>query len=430
MAGIFAPLFCLAVAQAATVADLPGTRREEAGWVYLKLAGSPRHIGKEYGRLAKVEIQDAHAALKLSLKENTGKDWSWFRDTSKAIYWDKIDKEYQEELAGQAEGLTQAGFKADTWDVLAFNSYIETEGYYIPSLQNKPSNKEACSAFVSTGSATKDGKVVMGHNLWWDYRMGQRFNFILDVTPAKGNRFVMDALAGFIHSGSDFAINSAGILITETTISGFAGFDTKGIPEFMRMRKATQYANSLDEFAAIMKKGNNGGYANTWLLADTKTNEIGKLELGLKNVIFATATDGSFVGSNFPENPKLIAEEIPGGWDSGDLANGCERRRARWKTLLRENDGQVTDEKAKAFLADTYDEVLKKNVASGGVLCGKGPLSGAINSKVVTADLAGKMSFWARMGVSDGSERKFGANRPAMLRDIPSQPWVFFRPEK
>ena len=35
-----------------------------------------------------------------------------------------------------------------------------------------------------------------------------------------------------------------------------------------------------------MREGNNGGYANTWLLADTKTNEIGKLELGLKNVIF------------------------------------------------------------------------------------------------------------------------------------------------
>jgi hypothetical protein len=102
----------------------------------------------------------------------------------------------------------------------------------------------------------------------------------------------------------------------------------------------------------------------------------------------------------------------------------------RWKTLLRENDGQVTDEKAKAFLGDTYDEVLKKNVTSGGVLCGKGPLSGAINSKVITAALAGKMTFWARMGVSDGSERKFGANRPAMLRDIPSQPWVLFRLEK
>ena len=32
-----------------------------------------------------------------------------------------------------------------------------------------------------------------------------------------------------------------------------------------------------------MLDGNNGGYANDWLIGDNKTGEIALLELGLKN---------------------------------------------------------------------------------------------------------------------------------------------------
>ena len=66
-----------------------------------------------------------------------------------------------------------------------------------------------------------------------------------------------------------------------------------------------QYSESLDDFVRMMKEGNNGGYANTWLVGDRKTNEIGRLELGLKYVTFDRTRDGYFVGSNFPINPKL-----------------------------------------------------------------------------------------------------------------------------
>jgi len=44
------------------------------------------------------------------------------------------------------------------------------------------------------------------------------------------------------------------------------------------MRRATQDASTIDDWCAIMKKGNNGGYANAWLLGDVKTNEIARLE--------------------------------------------------------------------------------------------------------------------------------------------------------
>ncbi len=43
-----------------------------------------------------------------------------------------------------------------------------------------------------------------------------------------------------------------------------------------------QYASSIDEYVSIIKEGNNGGYANDWLVGDRKTGEIAYLELGLR----------------------------------------------------------------------------------------------------------------------------------------------------
>jgi hypothetical protein len=296
----------------------------------------------------------------------------------------------------------------------------------------------SCSAFVATGSATADGKVVMAHNLWWGYLIGQRFRVLLDIHPHRGRRVMMDALPGFIHSGSDFAINSAGMMLTETTIGGFRGFDERGLPEFMRMRKAIQYAGSLDEMVRLLRQGNNGGYANTWLMGDARTNEIGKLELGLKNVVFYRSQDGAYYGANYPEDAKLAEEECEPG-SANDRS--CVGRRARWKALIAEYRGKIDAEKAKAFLADTYDEVAKKLGASHATLCGRGDLdslsgygpSGAVNSKVVTSKLARAMRLWARMGFSDGSTLEANSyfnrvpeNRwmAPYLHDIPSQPWT------
>ena len=175
-----------------------------------------------------------------------------------------------------------------------------------------------------------------------------------------------------------------------------------------------------------MRDGNNGGYANTWLMADAKTGEIGRLELGLKVVRYDKKKDGAYVGSNFPQDPELIAKEIPGGWDPNPKTNECEQRRARWGVLLAENKGKVDAEKAKTFLADTYDMNKGKDAPSGGTLCGMWGGGGAVNSKVCTADMALKMSLWGRMGVSNGATLKLATPSNPYMRDIPTQPWSKF----
>lgn len=402
------------------------SREDKGGWIILHLAGSPRQVGYQHGALASTEIPDAIAAVKLVVQGH-GKDWDWLRTTAHRLFWDKLDREYRQEIAGIAEGADAKGDTIDSDDILALNSYIEVMDYYLPVSDAKVLNQAAtsraplaCSAFVATGSETKDGNVVIGHNFWWDYLTGERWRVVLDIKPEKGRHLMMDALPGLIESGTDWAINDAGIAFCETTISGFVGFDPDGLPEFERMRKAIQYSGSLDDVARIFRSGNNGGYANTWLMADANTKMIGKLELGLKNVTFVVSKSGYYVGSNFPENPKLIAEETP-DYSTG----GNERRRDRWIAHMKASVGNVDDSLAESFLADTYNDNTKRNDGhGGGALCSKGGFSGAINAKVATAEDIKSMRFWGRMGIPDGSDLVGSKASTSLLHSLKGQAWT------
>ena len=119
----------------------------------------------------------------------------------------------------------------------------------------------------------------------------------------------MDGFPGIIVSDDDFGINSAGLMITETTITGFDLFDPNGVPEFVRARKAMQYASSIDQFVEIMLEGNNGGYANDWLLADNNTGEVARFEIGAEAASGLAQQRRLLRGANFPSDPELIKKE-------------------------------------------------------------------------------------------------------------------------
>ena len=341
----------------------------------------------------------------------------------------------------------------DVWDIVAMNAWLELPYYDKFLSKGTPASTGAagpgdhCSAFVATGSYTKDGRVVIGHNNWTSYSSGERWNIVFDILPAKGSRIMMDGAAGLIHSGDDFGVNQAGILITETTISGFSGFDPNAVPEFVRARKAMQYAASIDDFARIMKDGNNGGYANTWLVADRKTNEIASLELGLKNVTLLRTKDGFYVGSNFPSDPKLVKEETD--FDVNDKGKSENARHARWLALMDQNRGKIDVAAGQKFLGDHFDSYEGKTDASERTLCGHIEVSprgmgtwqapyapaGAVQNKVTDAAGAEKMSLTAALGHSCGISYKSTehlAKHPEfawmkdILRDMPARGWARF----
>jgi len=428
------------------------SRYEKDGWIFVHLEGSPEEIGYQHGYTLASEIIDMRNAMAVMNEDNTGKKWDFFREEALKLYWSKTPLEYQTEIDGIVSGVNArlGEGKIDRKDVLAMNAELEMPGYYVPWLENQkdPKPEGHCSAIVATGSWTTDGKIVMAHNNWSDYVLGERWNIILDIVPEKGNRIIMDAPPGFIHSADDFFINSAGIIVTETTITQFAGFDTAGVGEFVRVRQAIQYASSIDEWVKIMRDGNNGGYANNWLIGDNKTGEIASLELGLKNTPLERTKDGCFVGANFPKDKKLLAEETT--FDTTIVNSSPNARKVRWNEIMKEYKGKIDIEAAKNFMGDHYDAVNKKEEASTLTLCGHGETdaggvacwdeppfypAGAVQGKATDGTLAADMKLWAIMGHPCGEAfiaADFLAKHPEFnfmkdyLRDMPSQPWSLF----
>src|SRR5690606_5892383 len=84
--------------------------------------------------------------------------------------------------------------------------------------------KSHCSAFIATGGATADGKIVIGHESFTEFWNGQYMNIVLDITPEKGQRMVMQTSPGWIASMTDFWVTGAGLVIVETTLVGFQGY--------------------------------------------------------------------------------------------------------------------------------------------------------------------------------------------------------------
>ena len=448
-------LFSAARSQRADPRLSKASREDKAGWIAVHLEGSPSTIGFQHGYLLAPEIDNLLKTLKYYLGHSTGKDWDFYRAAVKKLFWAKIDKEYQEEITGICEGLKAHGKKYDVYDLVVLNGNIELAQYYVPWLAEKAHPGSAdnkapgnCSGFIATGSYTADGKIAIGHNNWTDYILGERWNVIADIVPDKGNRLFMDCMPGLIHSGDDFVVTGGGLLITETTITQFKGFDESGIPEFVRARKAAQYANSIDDFVQIMIRGNNGGYANDWLVGDTKTNEIARLELGLKNHRVWRTKDGIYTGSNFPSDQKLIAEETT--FNPADSTTSPNTRRRRWENLTEQYKGRIDAATAQTIEGDSYNELTRAREASRCVLAGRVDTDpkgcpewdwppfypgGTVQGKVTTAALAKDLKFWAHMGNPSGEDfiaAPFFQLHPEFnwqalyLHDMKSNPWTLF----
>ncbi len=433
---------------------LAGAHRfERDGWVYVHLEGSPDRIGFQHGALLAPEIDDLLRVMKPFLEHSTGRNWAFYREASEKILWPGIDPEYRREIDGIVAGLASRGVAADRWDIVALNANQELPYYYVPWLDRRegktPSSHAPgnCSAFIATGSYTADGKIVIGHNSWTNYVIGTRWNILFDIQPESGSRILMDGLPGVIASDDDFGVTSAGLVITETTIAQFEGFDPKGKPEFARARKAMQHARSIDEYVAIMLDGNNGGYANDWLIGDIKTGEIALFELGLKNHMVKRTRDGCFYGANYPESPKLRREETR--FNPDNKASSPNARRTRWEQLMAEYKGKIDVYLARRLETDDLDAFTGRRGANERTLCGRVEISprgvpewdwtpyypgGTVQSKVTSAALAGRMTLWAEVGHhgSDFLAGPFLEQHPeyhwmhGLVKDMKAGPWSLF----
>jgi hypothetical protein len=439
------------------------SRSDVNGWIWIKSGGAPFARGFQHGYLVADEFKDAWRVYDAMTLQTMGLGMDFFVEKAAEMHKPKIPKEQLDEMSGIAAGLTKAGVPTTLDQIIGWNAYMEITGYWWPTVATQykavapgaqgSQAKSHCSAFIATGSATTDGKIVIGHESFTEFWNGQYMNVILDITPEKGNRVVMQTSPGWIASMTDFWVTGGALVVVETTLVGFTGYDTTKVPEYVRAREASQYATSIDEWVKLMDAGDNGGYANAWLIGDLKTGEIAKYEQGLIYTNLQKKSDGWFFGANVPDDPRIRNLESS---DVGfsDIRQQTGARRMRWPQLLTENYGKIDATIGQKMLGDTFDVYLMRIEPSSRTISSHYDTdpqpfvsdpnavwnvpfypAGSVDGKVTTAEAGKSMSMWGRFGRADGLEfdaEQFLAIHPqwnwqeGYLKSRPSQPWTYF----
>jgi uncharacterized protein CbrC (UPF0167 family) len=436
------------------------SRNDINGWIHLKIAGAPFERGFQHGYLVAAEYADAIRVYEAMTYQTMGFEYGFFVDKGVEFHKSKITPELTEEMEGIAAGLSAAGVPTTLDDVIGWNAYMEITGYWWPTVASQYVNdapdgnrKSHCSAFIATGSATTDGRIVIGHQSFTEFWNGQFMNVILDITPTDGHRIVMQTSPGWVASMTDFWVTGGGMVVVETTMVGYEGYDTTKVPEYVRVRNACQFATSIDEWVKLMDTEDNGGYANMWLIGDIKTGEIADYEQGLIYQDLKKKTDGWFFGDNAPNDPRIRNVESS---DTGynDVRQQTGARRVRWPQLLAQYEGRIDEQIGQTMLADTFDPYLGYTNPSSRTICSHydvDPMyyvsdpnavwnvpfypAGSVDGKVTTAAAAEEMTMWGIFGRADGAPfdaEEFLRLHPqwnwqeGYLESRPSQPWTEF----
>lgn len=460
------------------------------GWWHVGIKGNAFDRGFQYGYLIAPDFKLAWKDSWSMTYLTTGVPYSSWQKAALEQTKDKIPAELRQEMEGIAKGLNTAGLHVTLADIITWNDMIELTGYWWPSvgmhnytkwvdpglinasafpapytkaemdsnnieLSKNSANIEGakgnCSAFIATGKATDNKGIVIGHETFNDFWSGQFSNVILDITPDKGYKMAFQTAPGMIESGTDFWETGAGLAVVETTLANVMDWKAGGIPEFIRVREASQYANNIDSWIKLEEKGNNGGYANTWLIGDINNNHIAKFGQGRVYQYFNELKSGYFTGENVSVDPRL--RYIEGSdVDYNDIRQQEGARRLRWIQLMHKYNGKIDVAVGQKMLGDTYDVYLNKIDASSRNICAEydkdsqpyvsDPAAvwnvpftpaGSVDGKVANSNDIKNLTISARFGRANGApfdakafikaHQQWGWQSGYLL-SRPSEPWT------
>jgi hypothetical protein len=428
----------------------PAYRYPQAGWIVLHVEGEPYERGVQHGRLLAPEIAANVRCLAAYYGSRAPADsWKHTRTLVNSQFLRRFGKEVLEEMKGIADGASAAGARyegrnLDIVDIAAINMVNELdsldgamdatptglEGLHLTPESLKPQARAPtpaprlarathCSAFAATGPATKDGKIVFGHITMYDLYPANFYNVWIDLKPSKGHRFVMQSFPGGMHSGMDYAINDAGLLMCETTLDQ-TQFDPKGTPLCARIREAIQYADNVEKAADILRKDGNGLCSTEWILGDLKNNEIALLALGTRKSRFLRSsknewfgeTKGFYWSCNNTKDIDVRLETVGSteGRPSPAAVFVPSKRDMVWVQKYEKNKGRI-------------DADFARDVLSTPTLVA----ASAVDAKFTTADMARDLRSWATFGPPTGKtwnptfkeRQQFPEIRPLV-----SNPWT------
>jgi hypothetical protein len=451
------------------------SRHDNNGVIKLKLIGTVYEIGYAHGVLLKNEISEMMSMYRFHIPYLYGRPLSFFVKLACDFFLPVVKRRYPE-IYREMKGIAH-GSGTPVQHILFINSSLSLESLYMnlpavlqtssPRIQQRYRNflssstlspkrldvmytNERCTAFIATGSYTKDGNIVCAHNTNGRYIETQYFNVVAEIRPKTGYAFTMQTAPGYIFSGTDIFVTSAGIIGTETTIKHFKAYELRD-PIFCRIRKCMQYGDTLDDYIEILLANNSGDYACTWLFGSIKTKEIVSLELGLKYHNLQRTKDGVFIGTNTAYDARIRNLECSDDAARlhGDIRTSNWARHLRLTNLIATHRGQLDLVIGSKILADHYDSYLKRVNASARSICKHCELddckhsadpelapfipTGSVDAAVVDATIASQLSFLFRFGSSCGepfSKKEYFLKNPQWqelypyIKDRPSRPWI------
>ena len=293
----------------------PAFRYEDRGWIFVHVEGAPYARGRQFGKLVSDEI--AAYIQKLSIRRDA-KDpahgWAALRTLADALMLRRFDPEFLEEMKGIADGAAAAGAEVHGRKVdLARRRHDElrdrprldggrppgdAERRHRPDASSRPrTSSPSPTASTSARRSPRPGPPPptaapsSSRSSCGTATPASTSTWSLDVVPEKGHRFVMQTFPGGIHSGTDFYMNDAGILIGETTVAADPVRRRRARRRATASARPSSTRSSIDEVAAILREKNNGMYTNDWTLADVKRDESAILLLGTAQSKLWRSTD-------------------------------------------------------------------------------------------------------------------------------------------
>ena len=415
--------------------------KPKKGWKLITVSGSAKERGFQHGNILSQELSKLVEVLSYDLKNRCHMSLDDYLKLCERLarpYFDqhKCCAEWKEELEGMVEGALSKGVIITADFLFAWNMYLGMDPYF----KNSKKKMDHCSAFIATGDATKDGKIVMAHNTHCEFIWATFSNIIQRVNPAKGNSFIMQTAPGLLCSSTDWFLCSSGIIGCETTIADTNYMPSFGKPYFCRIRECMQYAESLDDCVKIMRKDNAGDYPCGWMFGDTNTNEIMMLEVAKTVAEPRRTKSGVWYGANFAQDSTIRDEQTNNDLEIHNLSTSIGSRNVRLDWLLNKVYwGKIDDSNAKKIIADHFDSYKEQNRKGSRSICKHTELEsektnrpakypfGAIDGKVVDSHMAKKLEFWGRWGSSCGREYRLSRSMKKThpyVPDLKSQPWT------
>ena len=482
------------------------------GWLRITIRGTPYDRGVSHGKQV-IAADPARFTYMFSVfdfqfTQGYGRDIDFFYGLCEDFYLGIIKKRFPK-IFKEMEGIA-AGANLRVCQVILINVFMSLPYFYAhllryidtPKYRKKYADvirdelaisanpaalaararrldemKDRCSLVMAVGEDwTKDGGIVCGHSSFSNFLDAQFCNVLLRIEPEAGDGvpMVMQSMPGGVYSMTDFFVTGAGIVGSETTISGFNAFALRD-PICCRIRECMQYGRTLEEYAERLQKRNSGDYACSWMFGDVgghgghggggRPPSIMRVELGLNYVNVETTKNGVFLGFNSTYDERIRNIEcsssmsdkanhatgsgmIDGASGFRDVSSSIGNRRVQLEKLADKYRGRIDTDVVKRILADHYDNHLGKTAANSRTVCkhayadggesgtgGGVPFKpvGAYDTKVADSASIRRMSFLAHWGPPCGtafSVREHMKKHPEWkdwaeyLADFPKRGWV------